>query len=447
MAHKRRYAVVGTGGRMSFFTDALLRDYAEHGDLVAICDLSQSRMDYHNGRFQQRFGRTFPTYKAADFGRMIDETKPDVVIVTCIDREHHHYAIETLRRGLDAITEKPMTIDAPKCRAVMEAVEQTGRKLRVAFNYRWATLTSRVKEVLAGGAIGTIKTANMEYLLDTNHGADYFRRWHSHMADCGGLLVHKATHHFDILNWWLDAIPDQVFAYGDLKFYGKRNAVARGDERLTKYDRYTGNVTPAEDPFALNLKDGKGLEGMYYNAEAETGYRRDQNVFREGIDIYDAMSLNVRYRTGVVLTYSLTAFSPREGMRVTFNGDRGRLEFYEFGGSHIIKGQSGDELAAEQAADKGEHKIVVYPHFKPPYRVEAERGKGGHGGGDPKLIEQIFHPNPPSDLLGRSAGHEQGAASILIGIAANTSIKENRPINILDLVKLKPGATRLSELV
>ena len=52
--------------------------------------------------------------------------------------------------------------------------------------------------------------------------------------------------------------------------------------------------------------------------EAVTGYLRDQNVFRDGIDIPDQMSLNVRYRTGEVLTYSLVCFSPREGMRVTF---------------------------------------------------------------------------------------------------------------------------------
>jgi predicted dehydrogenase len=447
MTQKRRYAVVGTGGRMSFFTDSLLRDYADHADLVGLCDVSQTRMDFHNRRFQERFGRTFPTYAAADFGRMLDETKPDVVIVTCIDREHHAYVIEALRRGLDAITEKPMTIDAPRCRAIMEAVEQTGRNLRVAFNYRWGAYNSRVKEVLVSGAVGTIKTINVEYLLDTRHGADYFRRWHSSMADCGGLLVHKSTHHFDLVNWFVDSVPQQVFAYGDLFYYGKRNAVERGDERLTRYDRYTGHVTKAQDPFALDLRDGKSLEGLYYNAEAETGYRRDMNVFRDGIDIYDHMSVNVRYRSGVILTYSLTAFSPREGMRVTVNGDRGRLEYYEFGGSHIIKGQDDAELAAEQARDKGEEKIVVYPHFKPPYHVEVNKTKGGHGGGDPKLIEQIYHPNPTPDPLHRNAGHEQGAASILIGAAANLSIKENRPIDILDLVNLRPDAVRLRDLI
>ena len=26
-------------------------------------------------------------------------------------------------------------------------------------------------------------------------------------ANSGGLLVHKATHHFDLVNWWIDSHP------------------------------------------------------------------------------------------------------------------------------------------------------------------------------------------------------------------------------------------------
>jgi predicted dehydrogenase len=446
MNSKRRYAIVGASGRMRFFSDAMLKNYSHAGEVVGLCDISQVRMDYHNRRFQQEFGISVPTYKAEDFGRMIDEQRPDAVIVTCIDREHHAYIIAALEHGVDAITEKPMTIDAPRCRAIMDAVQRTGRRVRVAFNYRWGAHNSQVKRILESGAIGQVRTLNLEYLLDTRHGADYFRRWHSTMADSGGLLVHKSTHHFDLVNWWIDSVPRQVFAYGKLVFYGRQNALARGDEHLTRYERYTGQVTPEQDPFALDLRSKPGLEGLYFQAEKETGYLRDQNVFRDGIDIYDAMSVNVDYRNGVILTYSLNAYSPREGMRVTFNGDRGRLEYYEFTGGHIIAGQSDEELAAEQSAGAADERIMVYPHFKRPYEVPVEKKIGGHGGGDPLLIEQIFSPDPPVDPLHRGAGHEQGAASILIGVAANTSIAENRPVDINELCPLKPEATRLTEL-
>jgi predicted dehydrogenase len=261
------------------------------------------------------------------------------------------------------------------------------------------------------------------------------------------LLVHKSTHHFDLVNWLIDAVPEEVFAFGDLKFYGKKNALARGEIERTKYDRYTGVAEAENDPFKLTLEEGSAKE-LYLNAEADSGYIRDRNVFRDDIDIEDTMGLVVRYRTGAILTYSLVAYSPIEGFRVTFTGDKGRLEYTEMHSSHIIKGQTDEELAEEQEAEGG-HKISLrlYPMFGQGHDVPIALSKGGHGGADPLLQEQIFSPNPPEEKLARNAGHEQGAASILIGIAANQSIKSGEPVVINDLCSLRPDAKKLSELI
>lgn len=446
---KKRYVLVGTGGRAISFIEPLVTRFREHGDLVALCDLSPARLAHYNAQLSGPLGtHAVPTYPAERFETMLAEQHPDVVIVTSKDSTHHDYIIRALRGGCDVITEKPMTIDAPKCRAVLDAVAETGRHVRVAFNYRWAPYRTKVKELLATGTIGRVHAVNLEYVLDMRHGVDYYRRWHAHLADSGGLLVHKSTHHFDLVNWWLDAIPDEVFARGQLDFYGRANAVARGDEAFTRYVRYTDEPAAARDPFRLNLRDGGNLESLYLRAEADSGYRRDQNVFRDGIDIYDNMSASVRYRTGALLTYSLVSFSSREGMRVSFTGDRGTLEYHEFLGTHIIRGQSDAELAREQStADRPVEFIRVYPHFKPSYEVAVERVQGGHGGADPVLMENLFSPSAPADPFGRAAGHEQGAASILVGIAANESIASHRPVKLLELAPLKPAATRLSELV
>jgi predicted dehydrogenase len=286
---------------------------------------------------------------------------------------------------------------------------------------------------------------NLEYLLNTSHGADYYRRWHAKLAESGGLLVHKSTHHFDLVNWWIDAIPEQVFAYGQLDFYGRQNALGRGEPQRTTYPRYTGEPAAANDPFALDLTKDDTLRALYHEAEKETGYLRDQNVFRADIDIYDNMSAVVRYRTGALLTYSLVSFSPREGMRVALNGDRGRIEYSEFVPTHILSTAAGNNERAT-AEDEGFETIRVYPHFKPSYEVPVQRLAGGHDGADPLLAEQIFSAQPPIDGFNRRAGHEQGAASILIGIAANQSIASKRPVDISSLLALKPGSTRLSEL-
>jgi predicted dehydrogenase len=445
---KTRYAAVGTGGRIPMFIDPLVRDYSAHGELVALCDTSLTRAAYHQQRLQQEYSAPeVPLYKADDFDRMIAETRPDVVIICTMDATHHEYIIRALRAGCDAITEKPMTTDDEKCRAIFQAVEETGRKVRVSFNYRWGPGPTKVRELLQNGTIGPVHAINLEYQLNTSHGADYFRRWHAHKECSGGLLVHKSTHHFDLVNWWIDGIPQDIFAWGGLKFYGRENAIRRGDEKYTEYDRYTDEPRAEGDPFAYQIEH-ESERALYKNAEEESGYLRDRNVFREGISIEDTMAVLVKYRDGAILNYSLVAYSPQEGFRVTFTGDKGRIEYTERHKTHIIRGQSDTELAAEQAQGDGHGMALrVIPMFSAGYDVKIEEGKGGHGGGDPLIQRQIFDPNAPEEIYGRNAGHEQGAASILIGVAANRSMESGLPVKINDLCEVRPNAVKLHELV
>ena len=431
------------------FLDPVPLRFAADAQIVGLCDSSLVRATHHRDRLRKKFNLPeVPVFGAGDFGRMLTETRPDTVVVCTVDSEHHRYIIEALRSGCDVVTEKPMTTDAVKCRAILAAVRDTGRNVRVAFNYRWNPGATKVRQLLAAGTIGTVRHITLEGLLNTSHGADYFRRWHAHKGSSGGLLVHKSTHHFDLVNWWIDAIPAEVVAQGALMFYGRANALRRGDEALTAYPRYYEQPVNG-DPFAYTyersmIQDIELEQGLYLGAaERESGYVRDQNVFRTDIDIEDAMNVLVRYRNGTLLAYSLNAFSPYEGYRVAFNGDRGRLEYRELHGAHIV-GES--QVGAEHR--QGEvHELRVFPHFKAPYDVPVEVIEGDHGGSDPLLQEQIFSANPPADPHHRSAGHEQGAASILVGIAANASLASGQPVTIASLADLPPAATKLSELV
>ena len=244
-----RYALVGTGSRAGMFVNAITQTFADHATLVGLCDLSQVRMDWHNQQLKTRGHAELPTYTAANFDQMIADTKPDVVIVTTVDTTHHSYIIRAMELGCDVISEKPMTTDEVKAHAIFDAIKQTGKSLRVTFNYRYAPAYTQVREVIMAGIIGRPLSVNFMWVLDTSHGADYFRRWHREKHNSGGLLVHKATHHFDLVNWWLASYPQEVFAMGDLLFYGEDNAAARG--QTYSYPRYTDEPDAQNDPFAL----------------------------------------------------------------------------------------------------------------------------------------------------------------------------------------------------
>jgi predicted dehydrogenase len=362
---------------------------------------------------------------------MIAEVKPDTVIVTTIDSTHHIYITRAMALGCDVITEKPMTTDLPKLQAIFEAIEQTGRTLRVTFNYRYAPAYTRFRQLLMEGAVGQPLAIDFSWILNTSHGADYFRRWHREKQNSGGLLVHKATHHFDLVNWWVDAYPISVFAMGALRFYGRKNAEARGE--YYPYSRYTGVPEAKNDPFALFLTSKEALRGLYLEAEAETGYIRDRNVFGEPITIEDTMAVMARYSNGVLLSYSLVAYSPWEGLRVAVTGTKGRIEMdIEESITHLL----GD---GQVSASKGPFKrarMRVFPMFGQEYEVDVPVGEGGHGGADPVMLEQIFSPTPPPDPFHRAASHINGAASVLVGIAANQSMHTGQMVFIDDLFPL-----------
>lgn len=335
-----------------------------------------------------------------------------------------------------------VTIDAPRCQEILHAVERTGNQVRVTFNYRYAPHNTKVYELLRAGAIGTVTSVHFEWMLNTSHGADYFRRWHRDKRNSGGLLVHKSTHHFDLVHYWLRTRPATVYAQGGLRFYGRENAEQRGVTQF--YARaHGGGAAAATDPFALHLDRHETLRALYLDAEHEDAYHRDQSVFGDGISIEDTLSLLVRYRSGAVLTYALTAYAPWEGFRVSLAGTGGRLELEVVESSYV---SAGGDPSHEGALER--RRLVLRPLFGQPREIEVEeveeeekdgrRQGGAHGGGDPVLLEDLFGEGrkPGADEFRRAASHVDGAASILTGIAANRSMATGQVVHVDDILTL-----------
>ncbi len=423
---KKRYAQVGVGSRSMMYTEALLQEFTETSELVALCDTNQGRLQLRAKLAHER-GVEVKTYLADDFERMISETRPDVVIVTTKDCAHDEYICRAMELGCDVITEKPMTTDAEKCQRIIDTQRKTGRKCRVTFNYRYSPPRTQIKELLMSGVIGEVLSVDFHWLLDTHHGADYYRRWHRNKANSGGLMVHKATHHFDLINWWLSAVPVEVFASGSKKFYTPQTADRYG---LTQRgERCHGCPESGRCPFYLDIGQGK-LKEMYLENESYDGYYRDRCVFSPEIDIEDTMNVLVNYSNGVKMSYSLNTFMPWEGYLVSFNGSRGRLEQVAQETVYI----SGDGTVPGELKREGTT-IKVYPHFSPAYQVPLQRARGGHGGGDSPLLHDLFDAVPEPDRYLRAADQRGGAYSILTGVAANRSMASGQLVKIEDLVQ------------
>jgi predicted dehydrogenase len=449
-SRRTRYALVGTGSRAEMFVRALTSRHADSAELVAFADPNPARIDAHNRLLAHRGHDQLPGYvldgdAVAQFVAMLDKEAVDTVLVTSMDRTHDDYIVAALDAGRDAITEKPMTVDAPRCRRILDAVARTGREVRVTFNYRYNPIHEAVKRVLAAGEIGEIGSVHFEWLLDVRHGADYFRRWHRDKANSGGLMVHKASHHFDLVNWWLAARPVEVYGSGRLFFYGDQGA-RHGYDR--GYRRAHQAAEAVGDPFALHLADHPRLRELYLDAERHDGYQRDVSVFAPGVTIEDDMAVLVRYDTGATMSYHLTAYAPWEGYRVMVNGSRGRLELEVVESDRVdpvAATRRPDQSAADSAAlhgdaaaiEQGAVRLAVRRFWEAPREIDIPGyTREGHGGADVRMAAALFAPDGRADPLGRGAGAGDGALALLTGLAANESFRTGGPVRVSDLVAL-----------
>lgn len=434
-----RYGLVGTGMRAGMYVRALTGEHADVGELVALADVNEGRLAVHAERVVQAGFPRPALFHPDELEAMIAAEKLDRIIITSPDHTHAGLIVRALDAGADVVVEKPLTIDAAGCRAIAEASERTGRSVVMTFNYRYAPRNSALKQLVASGAIGRVTSVHFEWVLDTSHGADYFRRWHRNKENSGGLLIHKASHHFDLVNWWIADEPTRVFASGGLRFYGTENARDRGLGERPERGSLDGS---ADDPFLLDLRRDPELNELYYLNEDLDGYRRDQDVFGDGISIEDNLSLVVDYARGASMSYSLNAHSPWEGYNVAINGTEGRAELSVVERGSLAPGGTIDPSARPEAATAAAgltavrpigERLVLQRHWEDAQLVPIEGGEGGHGGGDERLLLDVFR-GPQPDPLGRPAGWRDGIRAVSVGIAGNESLATGRAVAIADTV-------------
>jgi predicted dehydrogenase len=404
----KRYAIVGTGHRgTGMWGKDLVDTYSKEVQFVGLCDKNIKRAEAG----KKLIGANCPTF--TNFDEMLEKTKPEILMVTTVDSTHHEFIQKGIAKGIKVMTEKPMTTEAKWAQAILDTEKRYNNPITVTFNYRYAPKHQKMKEILDSGEIGKITSVDFSWYLDVRHGADYFRRWHRLKAGGGSLWVHKATHHFDLVNWWINGDPTEVTAYGALNVYGKNGTVRGKNCRSCEHK--------SNCQFYWDINKDQRLVKLYPECEDVDGYYRDGCVFREDCDIYDTMSAIVKYNNGVNMSYSLNAHEPYEGYRIAFNGTKGRFE---------VRDYERQPWESEQRTE-----LSLTKNFGKREMIEVPQIQADHGGGDRVLKDIIFKGKKMPEIM-NLPGSRAGAMSCLTGIAARTSIEQNRPVKISELIKL-----------
>ncbi len=414
----KKYCVAGASGRsLTAYLQPLSDGFNGKTSLVGLYDINYGRALYAS----EHYGKGCPVY--TDFEKMIEETKPDGLVVCCADYAHAQYIVRGLELGLEVFTEKPMCITFDQVEAIRKAERETGRKIGVCFNMRFYHPIEKLKEIVNTGVLGEIYTVNLDWCLARSHkngyhGASYYRRWNAEMDKSGGLLVTKATHHFDMVNWLIGQRPVKVSAFGKLRVYGPENAPYTGKRCLD---------CPHASECEFHFEMDQECRDLFLANEKYDGYMVDSCVFRKAVNIYDCMALNVEYDGGAVMTYSETSTAAYEGFKMSLNGSKARMEvrFFERGRGGMTKDETFDNVEFIRIIDMDDN-VTTYPLPK--------EGEGGHGGSDPSLRECYFAGATPM-FKDQLADSRSGADSVLIGIAANESIKTGKIITLREMFK------------
>ncbi len=406
----KKYVIVGTGIRAYYaYAWPLCEKYTDCARLAGLYDISVKRAK----TVASKLAYAVPVFET--FESMLESVKPDVVIVTSNDNTHDEYIVKALKRGCDVISEKPLTTTPEKFMRIYEAEKESGRKVRTTFNCRYMSHFEKIKETVMSGVLGEICSVHYQWMLDRSHGADYFRRWHRNRENSGSLLIHKSTHHFDVLNWVLDDIPEIVNAFGNRKVYG--------DILRKKGERCLDCPGKKECEYYFNIEEAdEDTRDLYLNCEDDGGYLRDKCLFSEEIDIEDNVSVSIKYKKGTVVSYTLTTHNPYEGAEIVLNGTKARAEFSFLHGGGTFGSAETSELKI--FFPSGEVKTIIIP-----------KKDGAHGGSDEKLCDALFR-GEKEDPLGRAADTIAGGMSAGIGMAANISLKEKRSVRMDEIIKI-----------
>jgi predicted dehydrogenase len=400
------------------FAQPLSTDLRRTAELVAVLDINPLRM----AGSVARLPRPVPMY--ADFDTMLKETNPDGVIVASRDSTHAGYIVRALQAGKRVFSEKPLCTTAAMCRQILAAAAKTGGVCLTTHNARYNAATTSIRSVIRSGRLGRVLSIEFAETLDRLHGADYFRRWHRRKANSGGLQIHKASHHFDLLNWWAGSKPRTVRAQGGLVFYG-RSGPFRG--KRCRDCRYASRCA-----FYTDFAAADEYCRMYIESESADGYLRDGCVWDPEIDIEDQLHVHILYENGIRVNYSLAAYSPVERLAVAVEGTEGRLEHTTVYNTDWCLPNPSRLPGAEKLCGEVQ---TLYRPGEGTTDIPIRRGKGGHGGADPLLRRDLFARSwdePPNE---RMASLDQAVQAVLVGAAVNKSLAAGgRPVDVQRLL-------------
>lgn len=227
---KVRIGIVGVGGMGSHHAGYLSRGEVKGAELVAVCDIDESKL-----------GRWEGVRDFTDSRELIRSGLVDAVIIATPHYDHTTVGIDAFQQGLHVLTEKPISVHKADCERLIAAHKASSDKVFSAmFQMRTANLYKKVKKLIDSGEIGEI--SRVAWIV-----SDWFRTeayyasggWRaSWSGEGGGVLLNQCPHNLDLMQWFF-GMPSKVRAF--CKFGAKHDIEV--EDEVTAYLEYPNGAT------------------------------------------------------------------------------------------------------------------------------------------------------------------------------------------------------------
>ena len=418
-------AICGCGSRGYSAYGAYIANHSDRVKIVACADIRPERLKM----MQETHG--VPESACYNSGmEMLDQPKlADIMVIAIQDQDHVSHAIRAMQQGYDVICEKPISPNLGECIALQEAAHKYGRHILICHVLRYAPFFTTIKSLIMDGAIGQIMNIDMVEHVQYWHQAHSFVRGNWRRSDTTSpMILAKSCHDMDMLRWLMDCHCESVSSFGDLSFFNADHAPVGAAMRCLDCKYVDTCEFSAKKLYITGKRHGVANGITYWPVDVVASHPTVESVteaLKEGPygrcvfhcdnDVVDHQVVAMKFETGAVATFTMSAFCNSGARTIEIMGTKGDIRADMTGDKIILSqfGQESREISLENEFDKF----------------------AGHGGGDGRLFTNFM------DLLEGKTDEKRTSVdasveSHVMALAAEYSrVHGGQCINLDDFVK------------
>ena len=234
---KIRFGIIGLGNQGSSYTFNIFeKGLVENGVLTAVCDTNPVKIDNVKNGTKNKEIAYF-----ADYIEMLDSGLCDAVLIETPHYQHPEMVMESLKRGIHVINEKPAGVYTKHVREMNEFAKKCNAHYAMMFNQRTNCLYRKMREIIKECGIGDLQ--RVTWII-----TDWFRTQHYYdtgswratwAGEGGGVLINQCPHQIDLVSW---VVGEQPVAVNGFCKYGKWHDIEVEDD-VTAYFEYANGAT------------------------------------------------------------------------------------------------------------------------------------------------------------------------------------------------------------